>query len=155
MIRVKGLWHSELYLTHNRPPFGEYTNFNSLILVITPPRKLPQKVKSFCKLLSGFTANFVRGFLGRLFRGPNIFVYLPKEVLFYVKNKSECLSPFDNIGSIYWVSQNLSQICTASAYVYRKSILQQLQYIFAVNFGTLSMWHWGNVRKFIEMHSCK
>ena len=39
---------------------------------------------------------------------------------------------------IYWVSQNLWQICTASAKVYRKSIHKHMQYRFAVNFGTLS-----------------
>ena len=39
----------------------------------------------------------------------------------------------------YWVSQNLPQICTASAYVYHKSILKQMQYTFTVNFGTLSI----------------
>ena len=31
---------------------------------------------------------------------------------------------------IYWVSQNLPHICTESAYVYRKSILKQMQYRF-------------------------
>ena len=33
---------------------------------------------------------------------------------------------------------NLPQFCTASAYVYRKFILKQMQYRFAVNFETLS-----------------
>ena len=32
---------------------------------------------------------------------------------------------------------NLPQICTASAYVYSKSIINQMQYRFALNFGTL------------------
>ena len=36
------------------------------------------------------------------------------------------------------MSQNLPQICTASTYVYRKSILKQMYYRFAENFGTLS-----------------
>ena len=40
---------------------------------------------------------------------------------------------------LYWVSQNLPQICTESALVYRKSLLKQMQYRFAVNFGTLSI----------------
>ena len=40
--------------------------------------------------------------------------------------------------SSYWVSQHLPQIGTASAEVYRKSILQQMQYRFAVTFGALS-----------------
>ena len=38
----------------------------------------------------------------------------------------------------YWVSQNLPQICTASA-KYICGIHKQMQYRFAVNFGTLSM----------------
>ena len=38
----------------------------------------------------------------------------------------------------YWVSHNLPQICTAFALVYHKFILKQMQYRFAVNFGTLS-----------------
>ena len=38
----------------------------------------------------------------------------------------------------YWVSQNLLQICTASAQVYHKFILKQMQYRFSLNFGTLS-----------------
>ena len=42
------------------------------------------------------------------------------------------------LAETYWVSQKLPQICTASAQVYWKSILKQMQYIFAVTFGTLS-----------------
>ena len=37
------------------------------------------------------------------------------------------------------VSQNLPQICTASAWEYHKFILKQMKYSFAVNFGTLSI----------------
>ena len=45
---------------------------------------------------------------------------------------------------IYWVSQNLPQICTASAYVYHKSILKQKQYRFAVKFwDTFLLHHFG------------
>ena len=36
------------------------------------------------------------------------------------------------------MSQKLPQICTASAEVYCKFILSQMQYIFAVTFGTLN-----------------
>ena len=42
--------------------------------------------------------------------------------------------------TLCWLSQNLPQICTASAKVYVCGILRQMQYRFAVNFGTLSMW---------------
>ena len=42
-------------------------------------------------------------------------------------------------GYSYWMSQNLPQICTVSAQVYRKSVLKQMQYRFAVTFGTLSI----------------
>ena len=38
------------------------------------------------------------------------------------------------------VSQNLSQICTTSAKVYRKSVQIQIQYRIAVQFETLSKW---------------
>ena len=38
------------------------------------------------------------------------------------------------------MSQNVQQICTASV-LYRISILKQMQYRFAVNFGTLSIRH--------------
>ena len=46
---------------------------------------------------------------------------------------------FNKPTCIYWVAQNLPQICTASAYVFRKSILKQMQYRYAVNFRTLSI----------------
>ena len=36
------------------------------------------------------------------------------------------------------MSQNLPQICTASALVYHKYIPKQMQYRFAVKYGTLS-----------------
>ena len=36
------------------------------------------------------------------------------------------------------MSQNLPQICTASAEVYRRPILYQIQYRFVIIFGTLS-----------------
>ena len=41
---------------------------------------------------------------------------------------------------MYWVSQNLPQICTASVYIC--GILKQMQNRFAVNFGTLSTVHY-------------
>ena len=43
------------------------------------------------------------------------------------------------------MSQNLPQICTASAEVYICGILGQIQYRFAVNFGTLNnlLYHTG------------
>ena len=39
-----------------------------------------------------------------------------------------------------WVYQSVPQICTASAYLYRKCKLKQMQYRFAVNFWTLILY---------------
>ena len=68
--------------------------------------------------------------------------YLFKELWYLLFNKQSWND---------WVSQKLPQMCTASAQVYRKSIPKQMQYRFAVNFGTLSTWYFfggGGLRPF-------